>query len=81
MQVLHEAECPGLGVLDRLLESDHDRRLALVVDAVALHALVRNLALLLVEPAGRQGRVGEQPEAEQADESRGCTLEDEEPES
>jgi hypothetical protein len=40
---------------------------------------VGELSLALVEPAGRQGRVGQHPEADEGDEGGGGTLDNEQP--
>lgn len=66
MEVLHEAEEPGTRIPAGLLEAVHGGCVLLrgVGDAVLLHALVGELAFALVEPAGGQGCVWEEPEAE-----------------
>ena len=48
-----------------------------VGDLVLLHAGVGKVPLALAEPVGRQGGVGEEPEAEDGDEGGSGTLDDE----
>lgn len=80
MEVLHENEEPGTLVAAGLLEALHGRGLAVIVrELVPLHAAMGNLSLALAEPAGRQRRVGKQPESEQGDHGRGDAFEQEEP--
>jgi hypothetical protein len=65
MEVLHQAEKPGALVLARLFEAFHHADLLpCIANAVALHAIMRQLALLRRQPRRRQRRVGEQEEAE-----------------
>lgn len=79
MEVLHETENPGSGILASLLETLHGRSLALITDSVALHTAVCQLTLLRLQPASRQWSVREKPEAEKGDDSCGHSFNDEQP--
>lgn len=80
MEVLHETEEPGALVHARLLETLPGRGLLeRVRDLVLLHAVVCDVPLALVQPAGVKGVVGKEPEAQDGDEGGDGTFEDEEP--
>ena len=81
MEALHEDEEPGADILAGLLEALHCGGLVdvRVGELVLLHAGVGEVALALVEPAGRKWRVGEEPEAEDSYKGGDGTLNDEEP--
>lgn len=81
MEILHQAEQPRPLIPHSLLQAIHSRSLLIirVGQLILLHAGVSELALTVVEPARRQGRIGEEPETEEGDEARGGALDDEEP--
>lgn len=79
MEVLHETENPGSGILASLLETLHGRSLALITDSVALHTAVCQLTFLWLQPSSRQWSIRQKPEAKEGDNSSRHTFHDEKP--
>lgn len=79
MHVCHGRKEPDHGVFDGLFQALGGGGLALVLDNVELHAADGEITLLLCEPLGVVGEIGQEEEANDGDDESDGTLEDEEP--
>lgn len=79
MHVGHGRKEPDHGIFDCLFQAFRGGRLALILDNVELHTADGKVTLLLCEPLGIVGEIGQEEEANDGDDEGDGTLEDEKP--
>lgn len=79
MKVVHETEDPCPPISAGLSKTRPDAGALATVCGIVVDSGVRELALLLGEPAGLEGAVGQEEEGENGDEDGDGSLDDEEP--
>lgn len=79
MHVCHASKDPDHGVLSSLAETSPHRRLALVANSVEGHAVSGKITLLLGQPPGVVGEIGEQKVTSNRNDKGDGSLEDKQP--